>query len=208
MDQIKQIIGANIRKLRKAAGLKQAELAGLLGCSRSSIAQIESGGTMATIIFVYKAVDALGCSVFDIIPGEITKRAVENNLNVLRNEAFAYAEKQGFHKRKMNLGERLMLVVSELSEALEADREGRWCPEGVLGNSEKPIIKITEFDQATVTKEFYETHIRGTVEEELADAIIRLADIAGIYGIDLDWHVSAKMAYNRTRPYMHGKKYG
>jgi hypothetical protein len=59
-----------------------------------------------------------------------------------------------------------------------------------------------------VTKEFYETHIRGTVEEELADGVIRMADIAGIYGIDLDWHVAAKMAYNRTRPYLHGKKYG
>jgi NTP pyrophosphatase (non-canonical NTP hydrolase) len=46
------------------------------------------------------------------------------------------------------------------------------------------------------------------VEEEIADAIIRLCDIAGIYGIDLDWHVKAKMAYNETRPRLHGKSYG
>jgi hypothetical protein len=41
-------------------------------------------------------------------------------LNELRNKAFAYAEKQGFHEN-INFGEKLMLIVSELSEALEAD---------------------------------------------------------------------------------------
>lgn len=26
-------------------------------------------------------------------------------------------------------------------------------------------------------------------------------------GVNLDWHVRAKMRYNVTRPYKHGKKY-
>jgi hypothetical protein len=43
-----------------------------------------------------------------------------NMLNELRDKAFAYAE-----KKQMNLGERLM---SELSEALEADRNFKWSP--------------------------------------------------------------------------------
>jgi NTP pyrophosphatase (non-canonical NTP hydrolase) len=127
---------------------------------------------------------------------------MKKSLNELRDEAFAYAEKQGFHERPMNLGERLMLVVSELSEALEADRNGKHCTGNCL------ISSGTRLPIEVMSKEFYEAHIKGTVEEELADAIIRIAGIAGIYRIDLDWHVAAKMAYNNTRPYKHGKNYG
>jgi NTP pyrophosphatase (non-canonical NTP hydrolase) len=117
-------------------------------------------------------------------------------LNELRDEAFSYAEKQGFHKEPINFGEKLMLVVSELSEALEADREEKWCKAYLADNfyRDNPIV--------------YENIVRGTVEEEIADSVIRLCDLAGIYGIDLEWHIAAKMAYNKTRPYLHGKKYG
>jgi NTP pyrophosphatase (non-canonical NTP hydrolase) len=123
---------------------------------------------------------------------------MSKSLNDLRDEAFAYAEKQGFHDRPMNLGERLMLVVSELSEALEADREGK------RAHTALPLL----CSKCLLDKEHYERWVRGTVEEELADAIIRICDIAGIYDIDLDWHVIAKMAYNKTRPRLHGKNYG
>jgi hypothetical protein len=58
-----------------------------------------------------------------------------NSLNELRNKAFAYAEKQGFHERPMNLGERLMLVVSELSETLEVDRNGKWASKTIKGET-------------------------------------------------------------------------
>jgi NTP pyrophosphatase (non-canonical NTP hydrolase) len=133
------------------------------------------------------------------------------SLNELRDKAFTYAEKQGFHKKPVNLGERLMLVVSELSEALEADRKGkRW--DGHItydvGNGTLGLGTSMDVEPHLVKKEHYESDVRGTVEEELADAIIRICDIAGIYGIDLDWHVAAKMAYNETRPYKHGKNYG
>jgi len=117
-------------------------------------------------------------------------------LNELRDKASAYAKKQGFHK-KINFGEKLMLVVSELSEALEA---GRKCAPYDPQNIGKPYA-----DPENIPKDEYEAVIKGTVAEELADAVIRIADIAGIYGIDLDFHVKAKMAYNIKRPYMHGK---
>jgi len=119
-------------------------------------------------------------------------------LNELRDEAYSYAQKQGFHEQKTNFGETLMLIVSELSEALEADRNNCWSRSSIekgLPNPEKIDIDL------------YKMHFRGTVEEEIADAIIRLCDLAGTYKIDLDWHVKAKMAYNKTRPYKHDKKY-
>lgn len=41
---------------------------------------------------------------------------------------------------------------------------------------------------------------------ELADVVIRIGDLCGALGIDLERAVEAKMAYNRTRPYRHGGK--
>jgi NTP pyrophosphatase (non-canonical NTP hydrolase) len=116
-------------------------------------------------------------------------------LNKLRDEALANAEKQGFHKRRFNFGESLMLIVSELFEMLEADRNDRYVRSAI------PV----EF--LHLTEKSYEEQIKGTVEEELADAVIRLCYLAGRLKIDLEWHVRAKMAYNETRPYKHGKKY-
>jgi hypothetical protein len=46
-----------------------------------------------------------------------------------------------------------------------------------------------------------------SVELEIADTFIRLFDLCGFYGIDIDSHVAAKMAYNTTRPPKHGKAY-
>jgi len=123
-------------------------------------------------------------------------------VNKLRDEAFNCAEKKGFHEEN-NFGQAMMLVVTELSEAVEAHRGERWSkaiahPLDVWNGKEPFKGRI---------KANYENYVRGSVEEELADAVIRIADIAGTYGIDLDWHIRAKMAYNKTRPYKHGKKY-
>lgn len=41
--------------------------------------------------------------------------------------------------------------------------------------------------------------------EELADAQIRIMDMAGTMGIDLDAAIKAKMLKNADRPYKHGK---
>jgi NTP pyrophosphatase (non-canonical NTP hydrolase) len=130
------------------------------------------------------------------------------NLNELRDKAFAYAERQGFHDKPINFGERLMLVVSELAEALEADREGKWSSKFVPDITRKNNVPLLDTNPESYSQHGYGIFIRGSVEEELADVIIRICDIAGIFGIDLDWHVKAKMAYNETRPYKHGKKYG
>lgn len=42
-------------------------------------------------------------------------------------------------------------------------------------------------------------------EEELADAVIRILDICGTMGIDLEQAILNKMARNRERPVKHGK---
>lgn len=71
---------------------------------------------------------------------------------------------------------KLMLIVSEATEAMEEhrmhDREHRY----------------------------------GMFADELADIIIRTCDLAGFLGIDLEDRVSAKMDANEARPARHGGK--
>jgi NTP pyrophosphatase (non-canonical NTP hydrolase) len=42
---------------------------------------------------------------------------------------------------------------------------------------------------------------------ELADAIIRIADLAGVFGLDLEAAIAEKEAFNATRPRRHGKAF-
>lgn len=42
---------------------------------------------------------------------------------------------------------------------------------------------------------------------ELADAVIRIADLAYLTGIDLEALIREKHQYNATRPYKHGRKF-
>lgn len=48
---------------------------------------------------------------------------------------------------------------------------------------------------------------RMTVQERILSGIVAVEIMAAAYGIDLWWHVEAKMRYNYNRPYKHGKKY-
>lgn len=75
----------------------------------------------------------------------------------------------------------LMLVVSELSEACEAHREG---------NPKCTRPNMGEFSH---------------VEEELADAVIRILQIAGEHNFLVVDAIIAKMEFNETRPVKHGK---
>lgn len=71
-----------------------------------------------------------------------------------------------------NVGEKLMLIVSELAEAMEGHR-----------------------------KSLPDTHLphRSALEVELADAVIRIFDLAGGLGLDIGGAIAEKLEYNRTR---------
>ncbi len=71
------------------------------------------------------------------------------------------------------VGDKLMLIVTEIAEAKEGHR-----------------------------KDLMDTHLtdRKMIEVELADALIRLADLAGVMGLDLAGAVVDKLAYNANRP--------
>lgn len=182
------------------------------------------------------------------------------------DEAISLAHKtaveHGFWDDTPNYEHLAMLVITELSEAIDADRYGRHADtEGyevwrVFVNE----YIITFEDRIKKRKTAFKECIKDTVEGELADACIRLMDMIGYYkisfirdntftsdldkplcefcfrvtealmaphgeiyacqkalnmllsyaernGIDIEWHIHEKMAYNGQRPRLNGKMY-
>jgi NTP pyrophosphatase (non-canonical NTP hydrolase) len=119
------------------------------------------------------------------------------------------AVEKGFWKEERHFGLLLMLVNTELCEALEAHRNRK--PRAKLCDvfieaPFNPTINYGDQDKKRFI-ELFEKDVRGTIDEEIADAVIRLIDICGYYHIDIGRIIELKMFYNKTREYMHGKKY-
>lgn len=125
------------------------------------------------------------------------------NLNELSQEIHAISKSKGFYEpsEKKNTGEVIALVHSELSEALEADRNGY----NEIINDDI-LTKLGQFDNETFKKAF-ELHIKDTFADEWADALIRILDFAAYKKMNIEQHVKLKMRYNSLRPYKHGKNY-
>ena len=119
-------------------------------------------------------------------------------LNQLRDEIHEYAISKGFWDKERETGTLLMLCVSELAEAMEADRNVLYADLELIEKDKENFIDF---------KWSFENSIKDTFEDELADTIIRILDLCGAKGIDIEKHIELKMKYNATRERLHGKKY-
>lgn len=104
------------------------------------------------------------------------------NLDEWAREIHEIAVEHGWWEEERSFGEIVALCHSELSEALEADRRGEELAEERDGKPEGVAV-------------------------EMADCLIRILDWFGRVGIDPEIVVEEKVAYNRGRPYRHGKRY-
>ena len=77
------------------------------------------------------------------------------------------AEDKGFHDVKLSDEQKLMLIISEVAEAMEADREGR-------------LARPMPEDWQTLNDEDFKMtflrNVKDSLEDELADAVIRMMD--------------------------------
>ena len=107
------------------------------------------------------------------------------SLNNLRDESHKIAREKGWWEEERTFGDLIALCHSELSEALEEYRRGQGPTEiyTIMPSTKPEGIPI-----------------------ELADVLIRVFDMAGFYGIDLDESVRLKTEYNKGRPQKHGGK--
>lgn len=108
-----------------------------------------------------------------------------NSLTIeeLVRESHETAVSKGWWEGERNVGEAIALMHSELSEALEEYRKG---------------VPLGAYDYVDGKPEGFVV--------ELADAIIRIADLCGRHNLSLELALLEKMEYNRTRPYRHGGK--
>lgn len=86
------------------------------------------------------------------------------DFNKLSKEAHENAVKHGFWEMPVSKMHCLMLIITEISEMVEAHRRGRYANyagyNGQCGRS-------------------FDAFIKDTVEDEIADVVIRLCDLAG-----------------------------
>lgn len=115
-----------------------------------------------------------------------------NYLNILASSIYENAASKGWwnentpEERAAKIPEKIALMHSELSEALEEYRDGH-PPTAIYykeSNPQKPE----------------------GIPMEIADVVIRALDFCAGYGIDIDEALRIKMKYNATRPFKHGGK--
>lgn len=108
----------------------------------------------------------------------------KKSVNDLVAEAHKNAVSKGWWEEDRSFAECIALVHSEASEALEFFREGRGVAELFYTGGVKP----------------------DGIPAELADIVIRVFDICGKFGVDLEQAIVEKMGYNTTRSHRHGGK--
>lgn len=102
--------------------------------------------------------------------------------------AHATARDKGWWDEEREFGTQLALMHSELSEALEAHRNG------------------AAISAITLERDGDGRDKPEGVAVEFADVLIRIFDTCARYNIPLEDALVHKMEYNKTRPYRHGGK--
>lgn len=109
---------------------------------------------------------------------DVAAHVFEAEFNAMAEACHQTSRDKGWWEADRNVGEMIALMHSELSEMLEAFRDG-----------DPPSEKCPGFTHA---------------EEEAADVVIRLMDMASRRGWNLGGAIVAKAEFNKSRPHKHG----
>lgn len=147
------------------------------------------------------------------------EKNMTNTLTELEQQVYEVNEANGWFEEDRTVGEDIALLHSEVSEMLEAYRD-----HGLADYSTVRYDNRTQLnDRAWGIIERMGQHEQATDEEisylaaeglakpegfgsEAADVLIRLLDTCRRRGVDLEYEVQRKLAYNATRGHRHGGK--
>ena len=101
----------------------------------------------------------------------------KEKLDSLTTRAFDTACSHGFHDVERSNAHFMMLVLSEIGEMVEADRKSRRVK--LHGDALDNTLRFNDFVPT------FEHLVKDTMEDELADVVIRILDFCGKRGISL-----------------------
>lgn len=113
------------------------------------------------------------------------------DLNLLATEVHKISTDHGFRGLpgdERPIPEHVALIHSEVTEILEDWRAGLAPAENTFRTGTNGLPKPCG------------------IPSECADVILRVLNLCGEYGIDIEDAIRRKVAYNRTRPQLHGGK--
>lgn len=94
----------------------------------------------------------------------------QKKLTILANDAYLNAQRHGFYPDNTDITTALMLIITEMAEAVQADRHNR---HGSIEDYESEIQMGRDIPTA------YKNTLEGTVESEFADIAIRILSLLG-----------------------------
>lgn len=112
--------------------------------------------------------------------------------NALKEKAHMTAVEHGFYEEVKPDAFYLGLVMSEAGEAINADRKG-------MHADTKGFEEIEAAEKDFPFAENFKAHINDSVEDEIADIVIRLLDFAGLKGYGLHYEIIYRLTNRAFR---------
>lgn len=109
------------------------------------------------------------------------------DLTKLSKAVFETAKTHGWHDEELPDETYLMLIITEIAEAVQADRNDRHADVAKFKEWQGNILPLSEETRTRRFNEDFEEYIKNTVEDELCDVIIRCLDLAALRGISMQY---------------------
>lgn len=108
------------------------------------------------------------------------------DLNELKKEAYETAKANGWHDEEHSNEHFLILIVTEIAEAVQADRKDKHADVSRFKECQTYYNSFLQPEEIRTIRfrEDFEEYIKNSVEDELADVVIRCLDLCGARGLN------------------------